>query len=513
MTVVYLNPDTTTTNTGTVTGGGGDADAVMRDSSDSTYITLNPGEVVDFTVDDLSLPAGAIPVAAQGAYRLKTVFAYGRTRRATLLATIGSGSNLWNQTVDVNWSTPTGIVAAGVAFPTDSQIDVAWMKAANSGSSGDLIVYECSIRVVYLIKPVVTVTSPTATLTEDNSPTVTWTTVWDTDFTPANGVYRVKVFSAAEYGAGGFDPETSTATLDSGVQTLGTSTAQTHNFSTPLANGTYRAYVKVSAFTDAPDVQWSAWDYEGFVVDVPAPGVPSVVVTPDDENGRIKLDIDSTTGDASTDAFVIEAERAEGWVPIRTVEGDGRISDDPAEVWDYEAENGVATTYRVRAVHSYTDADAYSDWETQAGYLSGDWWLKHPTIPYYNVQVTLRSFVGYSRAGRQSIQQPLGRTDAVVISDARGAETGEITFRCRDDETMLKIRRLASETVPLWLQAKAGDHERSRWIILGDEQITRLIDHSWSAERDATYTWTEVVRPAGNLVSWTYPEPEPIVLI
>ena len=100
--------------------------------------------------------------------------------------------------------------------------------------------YELYVDVDIVSQPSVTVNNPNGTITNTASPDVAWT------FTDSDGdtqsYYQIKVFSAAQYGAGGFDPETSTSTYDSGV--IGS--ADTNDVvGALLANATYRAYLKV----------------------------------------------------------------------------------------------------------------------------------------------------------------------------------------------------------------------------------------------------------------------------
>lgn len=507
MSGTILNPDGTAIyNGGSITAYGGATTAVevLADNSDLSYITFEKDESTWVTFTDPSVPAGAVIKAYSVVVRGKAV---GHIFQSATLATeLYFGSAFVRGTQQTITDTSLQQWQALAWTNNDNDPDTASVLIINTSGWADLVITKLRLDVIYVAKPVVTVADLT-TVTDTNRPDITWTNTLDSDGGGQTWA-QVRIFSEDDYpGWAGLDPATSTATAETAFYS-----AATTWHSTMLPDADYRAYVRVAQTVNG-EGHVSDWDYDAFTMDTDLPGVPTVVVTPDDANGRIKLDIDSNTGDTTTDAFEIEVERAEGWLPLRTVEGDGRISDDPAEVWDYEAENGVATSYRVRAVHAFTDTESFSDWETQAGYLDGDWWLKHPTIPYYNVQVELRSFVGYSRAARQSVQQPLARDDAVITSDTRGPETGEITFRCSTDTMRGLIRRLATESTPLWLQAKAGAYERSRWIVLGDERIERLIDKSWSDERNATYTWTEVIRPTGDLVSWTYPEPEPIVLI
>lgn len=42
-------------------------------------------------------------------------------------------------------------------------------------------------------------------------------------------------------------------------------------------------------------------------------------------------------------------------------------------------------------------------------------------------------------------------------------------------------------------------------MALGNEEITRIIDKSWTDERDASYEWRVVGRPSDPVESWEEP--------
>lgn len=84
--------------------------------------------------------------------------------------------------------------------------------------------------------PTATATGPSGVI-NDNTPTFHWTATVDADAFELYGRWRV--FTAAQYGAGGFDPETSPPLWDSGLRAITTHSVT----SIPLTTGSYRAYV------------------------------------------------------------------------------------------------------------------------------------------------------------------------------------------------------------------------------------------------------------------------------
>lgn len=84
--------------------------------------------------------------------------------------------------------------------------------------------------------------APTGAVT-DSSPTFVWTTTVADPATEADTYGRIRVFTAAQYGAGGFDPGTSAATWDSGYR-AGPPLHEVE--SVVLPTGTYQAWIASS---------------------------------------------------------------------------------------------------------------------------------------------------------------------------------------------------------------------------------------------------------------------------
>jgi hypothetical protein len=184
------------------------------------------------------------------------------------------------------------------------------------------------------------------------------------------------------------------------------------------------------------------------------------------------------------------------------------LDPDNAVAYDYEAPNGVPTAYRARAVTLFVAGDdltaAASEWaytETPVAWISEAFWLKHPTRPSMNMTIGLASPAtdGVDRGGRDGKHQPLGSTEAVVISDEREAATGTIQFRCDTDEERDALFVLADQRVPLLFQCRADDHEPDRWLVLGDHTSERILDKAWFEGTWQTFQWTAVSAPIGKL--------------
>lgn len=128
------------------------------------------------------------------------------------------------------------------------------------------------------IRTLPTVTPVTVTGNDSStSPTVDWTFNANADGDKQKQ-YRVKVFSAAQYGAAGFNPETSVPVWDSGNLT-GSATSAVVGAS--LLNGvTYKAYVRVAI--DVNGIWWTGYTASSaFVIQLTPLPTPTMTVTPE----------------------------------------------------------------------------------------------------------------------------------------------------------------------------------------------------------------------------------------
>lgn len=165
------------------------------------------------------------------------------------------GSGLWSDGNTYNWSIATQDAGGQGTFASD---------------------FTLTAQAV----PVVTVTAPSGSTTASH-PNVIWSTSFPTG--AGETAYQVRTFSAAQYGAGGFDPATSAATDDSGV--VSSSGVTSYQIATSLPAGTsFRSYVQVTETGNEPS-GFLAFGAFTVTLDLPPTPTLTVVATTDPTTG------------------------------------------------------------------------------------------------------------------------------------------------------------------------------------------------------------------------------------
>ncbi len=502
MSVVVVRPDATSVAGATLVGGA-TTHAVLADDSDASYAQSVSGAInVGFA--NPTIPAGAIIKSAAARIR-QSVASTGPTWGVV-------SGELSIVQILVGTTTILTLSTGSAAAPSAATLNATTMSVSWGNNPGAVAarLYEVYLDVTYVAKPVIVVNNPTGTITTTNMPLVSWTNTLDADGGPQLG-YRVKIFSAAQYGAGGFDPATSTPTLQAG----GGTDPLTHVIgatpswqpTTPLADGTYRAYVHVfqNVVPGTASVPVSDWTYSQFTIDVDLPAVPTITVTAQPASGRNQIVLSSNAGTATTDALDLERSLDAGvtWVPVRHAAGLlSRVTGTSGTFYDREAPNGVAVLYRARALHNYSGLYAASAWTASASgtWTSTAWWLKAPNTPGLNQIIELVTYGDVTWPARQGIFAVLGASRPTVVRDVRGAAQGSSTIRTNTDAARDLLLDVAAADMTLLLQGPLAAGEPDRYISVGDLTQVRMIENVNKPRRTFTLPWHEVVQPDGAAV-------------
>jgi hypothetical protein len=221
------------------------------------------------------------------------------------------------------------------------------------------------------------------------------------------------VFSAAEFGIGGFDAETSPATWE----TSGTSrTASSVVVGVDLPNDTWRAYVRSSDTSGL----FSLWNYIEWIQNTTPPETPVLVAVA----GATALDGNTLTATATgiEPSALIGFQYRDGvddsWKWVR--DGSGvETSSDVAVLVDREARFGVTRTYRA---FSYLDnvtsilGSEFSN-EDDATITDLKWILSNPTDETQIMRVSMTPEYSYTRLKVSAEFDAVGRLDPIVVSD------------------------------------------------------------------------------------------------
>ena len=501
MTVVTTRPNATVASSGMTATGAASRHAALNDDSDSSYVTSAVTEYFTLGFAEPTIPAGGLVKAVALRQRCKrgnTASAF--TPPVITFYVLPDNTDSTFMASTISWTTITTVTVGELQFATTPTNLV--VTGVHTYDSAAALIYELFVDTTYVAKPVTAPSAPTGTVTTTNVPTVEWANTLDADG-GAQTHYQVRVFTSAQYGAGGFDAATSAATWDSGDTVSSSLSAQV---TTPLADGTYRAYVRVGQ-TVGGVTHWSDYAYMGFVIDVDLPAVPDTP-TLTVQTGRIKVHVEGNTGTATTTDLEVQRSEDGGttWEPLRlTTDTAGVITGTSADVYDYEAPNGTLMSYRVRALHEVSTGNyVASAWSATATATWTDtaWWLKCPEQPALNMVVVPASLPSYQRPVRQGVFQALGSAETAIVADKRGAPRGTLRLQIDTQAEQDDLDALLDANATLLLQGPATHHWTDRYIRIGDQDRARWIDKAWVGEVLDTLQWWEVAQPDGTVDSW-----------
>jgi hypothetical protein len=321
-----IRPNSTAAvNSTSIVGGTLTAHGVTSDNSDSSYIVATVlGNFTELDIASLTLAANE---------RIEYI-RYGARARSDVVGKPSSYVISFIEGLSGAESTREQIFADSAAFATDyagfqetDPNDEGWTQASldavrvriggktfNSADYTYPRISEIYVQVQVDTRPYIT--DVTAANLDRTRPTLTYK--WNDDDTDPQVERQIKVFSSAQYTAGGFTPDGSAATWDSGQvaasMSAGSTSAAVTIGADLAAGGTYRAYVRGSrSFTDGSD-WWSDWGFAQFTIVAFPPETPALTATADNLLSRVALAVQARMNALAAQDSSFEATGTGNWV-------------------------------------------------------------------------------------------------------------------------------------------------------------------------------------------------------
>ena len=484
MAITTVVPDATATGASNFTlTGAPSLNAALADGSDATYaqklstITGSASALLDF---------GTLTVLST--QQIKRVRIRARISTPTTAGKVNvylgariSNSNYYHSALAIRGQYTSATTIVG-PWQTSSPDGTSWSQADINGlrakiteyndSTDRATFYELFIDVDLVTQPTVSsITAPSGTITTTASPDITWV-YSDTDG-ETQSYYQVKVFSAAQYGAGGFDPATSTATWNSG-QIASSDNASIVGYR--LQNATYRCYIRVAkTVNNAPF--WSDYSYSGFVINNTTPSTPTLAASWNSSLGYASFTVTGSAlpGGYSSQYYVVERSDDAG-VTYSTIRNGANIT--PVSyvgtTTDYEAPRTLTVYYRARAigitVGSVEIPSSYSTVQQVLITNDSTWWFKVPASPSLNVgSVNVINGLNIRVEEPNTIFRPLGNNRPIVVAGLLQGKDGRYTITTNNNTQFNAILPVINYQGTLLVQDP-----------LGNQKYIRITSRNWT---------------------------------
>lgn len=468
---------------------GGSGVTAVTDSTNNTYIRTSTGGQVAYDVANPALGGSAV-------------------QRMRIGATIKNGDG---NPANIFLTTTVDTSASWNGYPNTSTaqtVYTGWLARATPISSTEInaavievISYSTALRFTKLWLEYDRVSTPAGTPTiaavNTDRPTITWNFVDADGGVQASAV--VKVFSAAQMAAGGFNALTSTplwsGTVNGTAQTITPSAAIVTN------NLVYRPWVQVfknisptviaSTISSATTTYTASWT---------APAAPTLTGTYATSSARVLL---TSTGQAAPYQTIIFRGTALGTAldPLFTVLKDTSTdSDGVVTVYDYYMSRGTDVVYgsyqTTGTVTPYLQSAVTYATVTVGSALN--WELRSVEEPatYVNITVPVTG-ISFEQYEGQTVYRPIGSNYPVVVAGNIGGDDGTMTIVTTSQSKWDDIKEILDLQSNLYLVSPFPNSSGTsrRWFI-------RVTGRSWvesgvpaAQVRTATVSFVEVEGP------------------
>jgi hypothetical protein len=502
MAITTVVPDATVSGASLyqINGGSGTVNAALSDSSDTTYI-IKQNAVLGQA--DAILDFGTLSLTSSQTIKQVRLRARCSTPTTSGKINVYLGARLSNQNYFFSGLAITGQYSSATTFTgpyyNSAPDGTSWTQTAINNLRAKVSeykdttdrgkIYELYIDVDVATKPTLTIQAPSGSITSTTTPDVSWTFA-DTTDNGTQAYYQVKVFTANQYSASGFNPTTSTGVYDSGQVA---SSDQNAVVGSLLTSGSYRCYIRVAKDINGSPF-WSDWAFSGFSESYSAPTAPTQLVAWSASLGYATFTL---TGGSSYSIYFYQVERSDDsgvtWDYIRDGEKITLNASNQSVIADYEAPRGITAYYRCRAVAVDSNSIEYpSGWSvTQQVLITNDssWWFKcieDPTLNKGSIRVLKELDVQVDEPN--TVFRPLGATKPIIVAGPLQGEDGAYNIKTVTETEWDAIYPLIVHQGKLLVQDPFGNQ---KWI--------RITDRKWTAEsqsdnvyRDITLTYVEI---------------------
>lgn len=503
MSITTVRPNATASGSTlfTITGGSPSLNAALSDDSDATYIsktssiTGQANAILDFGTTTISASQRVKQVRIRA--RCSTPTSDGKLN--IFLGSRIDNQNYFHSALAVRGQNSSATTFTGPYYTSAPNGD-SWSQESVNGLRAKITeyeettdigrFYELYIDVDIAAQPTVTVSAPTGTITTTAAPDVTWTYA-DTD-NETQAFYEIRVFSSAQYGAGGFDPATSTATWESGEVASTDSSAVVGEL---LIAGTYRAYVRVAKAVNGQPF-WSAYAYSEFTLAFTAPTIPTMSVAWSASLGRASFTLTGAAPTGYSSQYYDIHRSDNGGVVYNGIRNGERIIPNASYIGtavDYEAPRATIAYYRCRAVGVDANSNEFpSAWGTvQQILITNDntWWFKaveEPTINQGSIRVLKELDVQVPEPN--TVFRPLGSDRPIVVAGPIQGQDGGYNIKTVTETEWDDLYPLIEYQGTILVQDPYGN-----------QKYIRITDRGWTAEtqsgnvyRDITLRYVEV---------------------
>jgi hypothetical protein len=480
---------------------GGTGGAIMHDGLDTTYIRRmsagSPG--IYYHLADPSVPAGSDVATIVPCARVKQPT--GTAPKILSLNLYGfKAGGIYCAGPKVGFpgvfSSPANVAAAASAGAALAPIGTGWVAAAAAGLLGIAVddghaytdsnrdyIYELSADVYYAARPTASVTTtPSSPISTTSFPVFNVSVsalieAWQDNVgaaTMTDCAWELKVFTAAQVAAGGFDAAVTvpywsavgTAPLDYIDGSTPSTAAPSVACDSVLANGSYYAYVRATrAFAGALA---GAWTSLAVTVAITLPTAPTISAAADGANQRVAVTVTPNASSGATGPLVSLQRTSDGGATWQAVHGATSVPGTfgtPIAFYDYTAPRGVALTYRVQVTATVSSQQLATVWASAAvaGTLAGAGWnLKVPDAPAMNMLGALIAKDPEFTQTEEVVEfNVVGRTYPVVVSMALNGIDGAFDMQTRTEAEWTLLQALMAYRGALFLESPFG---WGRWI-------------------------------------------------